>query len=50
MNDKIAYDKLLRNLRIIDDRMTRAGHRLGLDPYRTDHELNLLVDDGLSMS
>jgi spore cortex formation protein SpoVR/YcgB (stage V sporulation) len=48
MNDKIAYDKLLRNLRIIDDRMTRAGHRLGLDPYRTDYDV--VTDEVMSQN
>lgn len=36
------YDKLIRNLKVLDPRITAAGLRMGLDPYETDY---LLVTD-----
>lgn len=36
------YDKLTKNLKVLDPRITAAGQRLGLDPYTTDY---LLVTD-----
>jgi stage V sporulation protein R len=35
----VEYDKLIRNLKILDERIGKAGRRLGLDPYTTDHYL-----------
>jgi len=35
----IEYEKLIRNLKILDERIGKAGRRLGLDPYVTDHYL-----------
>ncbi|MBY0359908.1 MAG: SpoVR family protein [Candidatus Obscuribacterales bacterium] len=36
------YDKLTKNLKVLDPRITAAGQRMGLDPYTTDY---LLVTD-----
>lgn len=36
------YDKLIRNINLLDPRITAAGQRMGLDPYTTDY---LLVTD-----
>jgi spore cortex formation protein SpoVR/YcgB (stage V sporulation) len=34
-----TYDRLIANLKLLDPRITKAGLRLGLDPYVTDYYL-----------
>jgi stage V sporulation protein R len=34
-----TYDRLIANLKLLDPRITKAGLRLGLDPYTTDYYL-----------
>ena len=34
-----VYDRTARSIELMDERMTKAGNRVGLNPYPTDYEL-----------
>ena len=32
-----VYDRTARSIELMDERMTKAGNRVGLNPYPTDY-------------